>query len=65
MKVLIESKSNIKIPGTNEFYFIGRTYMDVPEIDGVIYVAGKANIDEFCNCIVTDVTDEYDLIGKI
>jgi ribosomal protein S12 methylthiotransferase len=65
MKVLIEGKSDIKIPGTNEFYLIGRTYMDVPEIDGVIYVAGKANINEFCNCIVTDVTDEYDLIGKI
>ncbi len=65
MKVLIEGISNVKIPNTNKYYMIGRTYMDVPEIDGVIYVDGNAKINEFCKCKVTNVNDEYDLIGKI
>ena len=43
---------------------IGRSYMDVPEIDGVIYLKGVKNTNTFEECKITDVTD-YDLIGEI
>lgn len=46
-------------------YYIGRSYMDVPEIDGVVYIKEKENeplqIGEFTTCKVIDVND-YDLI---
>ena len=38
--------------------------MDVPEIDGYIYLKGDAEINTFVNCKITDVS-EYDLIGEI
>lgn len=43
---------------------IGRTYMDVPDIDGYIYIKGKAEKNQFVNCKVTNVRD-YDLIGEV
>ncbi len=52
-----------------ELYFVGRTYMDVPEIDGYIYLKGdkelqnKIELNEFYKCEITDVK-EYDLIGE-
>lgn len=61
-ELLIESKT------FDGKYYVGRSYMDVPDIDGVVYVKGKDNIKikegEFCNCIIEDV-EEYDLIAKI
>ena len=47
-------------------YLIGRTTMDVPDIDGVIYIKNDDNslIGNFVKCKITDV-EEYDLIGKI
>ena len=47
-------------------YFIGRSYMDVPESDGVIYVKYDENygLNEFVNVII-EKSYEYDLIGKI
>ncbi len=60
-KVLIEDAI---VADDNETYFVGRTYMDVPEIDGYIYLKGEAEINTFANCKVTDV-NEYDLIGEI
>lgn len=44
--------------------FVGRTYMDVPEIDGYIYLKGNAEINTFVNCKITKAK-EYDLIGEI
>lgn len=46
--------------------YIGRTYMDSPEIDGVFYVNSekKLNIGDFYICKVTEAL-EYDLIGEI
>lgn len=44
--------------------FIGRTYMDVPEIDGYVYLKGDAEINTFVNCKITGVMD-YDLWGEI
>jgi len=43
---------------------VGRTYMDVPDIDGVIYIEGNAKQNTFVNCKVTGFK-EYDLIGKV
>ena len=60
-KTLIEDAI---VADNNETYFVGRTYMDTPEIDGYIYLKGDAEINTFANCKVTDVID-YDLIGKI
>lgn len=58
-KALIDGKTD-----DGKFY-IARTYMDIPDEDGVIFIENtkKANIGDFVNCIVTDVR-EYDLIGK-
>lgn len=63
MKVLIE-ETDARLPGDKEHYLIGRTYMDVPEIDGVIFLKGKAEANQFVTCKVTEVR-EYDLIGII
>lgn len=43
---------------------IGRTYMDAPDIDGVVYLKGNAELNSFINCRITKVK-EYDLEGEI
>ena len=47
-------------------YYIGRTYMDVPDIDGIVYIKNTKplNIGEFVNIKIINVSD-YDLIGEI
>ena len=47
-------------------YFIGRSYMDAPEADGVIYVKynEKYGLNEFVNVKIIH-SNEYDLIGEI
>ena len=47
LKILVENKG------------IGRSYMDVPEIDGVTYIKGDAKINSFIKCKITGVK-EYD-----
>lgn len=46
--------------------YAGRTYMDSPEIDGVVYVNTNTdvNIGDFANVKVTEYL-EYDLIGEL
>lgn len=46
--------------------YIGRTYMDAPGIDGLIYINKDKtlNIGEFYDIIITD-NDSYDLYGKL
>ena len=58
--VLIEN-----ITFDNKFY-IGRTYMDIPETDGTIIIKNsKENcLSKFVKCKITDVKN-YDLIGEI
>ena len=61
-KVLIESKT------FDEKYYIGRTYMDVPEMDGLVFIKNNGEIKEdiigkFKMCEIIDVR-EYDLIAK-
>lgn len=60
-KVLIEDAIPDEKGGA---IFVGRTYMDVPEIDGHIYLKGNAQINTFVNCKITKAY-EYDLIGEI
>lgn len=57
-KVIIEGKS------IDNKYLIGRTDMDVPEIDGVIYIKNNNEelIGKYVSCKVEDV-NEYDLFG--
>lgn len=50
----------------NGKYYIGRSYMDTPEIDGVVYVKNTKQVQsgEFVKCKIDEVKD-YDLIGEI
>ena len=59
-KVLIENKS------FDNKYYIGRSYMDVPDMDGVIYIRNTKEkmIGEFIDCKIVN-TNSYDLIGEI
>ena len=47
-------------------YYIARSYMDIPDEDGVIFIENtkKLEIGSFVDCIITDVKD-YDLIAKL
>ena len=47
-------------------YYIGRTYMDVPSEDGVVYIKYDSSImvNEFVNVKIVD-SSEYDLIGEV
>ena len=46
-------------------YYIARTYMDVPETDGVVYIKNNKEIQigEFVDCKLTEVL-EYDFYGE-
>ena len=57
-KVLIEGK----LPDEN--VYIGRTYMDVPGVDGYVFVNTEREYmsGDFCDVIITG-SSEYDLIG--
>jgi ribosomal protein S12 methylthiotransferase len=47
-------------------YYIARSYMDIPDEDGVIFIENtkKVEIGTFVDCIITNVKD-YDLIAKL
>lgn len=47
-------------------YLIARSYMDIPDEDGVIYIEnnGNVNVGDFVSCKITGVR-EYDLIGNL
>lgn len=47
-------------------YYIGRTYMDVPEEDGIVFIKNDRELDigSFITCKIVSVSD-YDLIGEI
>ena len=47
-------------------YAIARTYMDVPDMDGVLWLQNDNNLQEgqFVDAMITDVT-EYDLKGNV
>ncbi len=47
-------------------YYIGRSYMDIPNEDGVVYIPKTKNglVGKFVNCKITDSLG-YDLVGKL
>lgn len=47
-------------------YYITRSYMDVPEIDGVIYLRNTKTLQsgEFVKCTIKSLVNEYDLIAE-
>lgn len=63
---LVNKYMNILIDRKNNNTYIGRTYMDAPEIDQEVYVYStkKLNKGDFYNVIITDA-QEYDLFGEI
>lgn len=49
----------------NDDFFIGRTYMDTPGIDGLVFIKSQNELNKgsFCDIIITD-NSEYDLYAK-
>ena len=60
IEVLVETKT------FDGKYYVGRSYMDVPDIDGLVYIdmVPDALEGKFIKCQIID-TNEYDLIAKI
>ena len=58
MQVLVESR--------DDQGYIGRSYADAPDIDGLVYIDSDKELalGEFVNVEITD-TDEYDCYGKL
>ena len=60
-EVLVENKT------FDNKYYVGRTKMDVPEMDGIVYIKNTTEenlINKFIMCKITDVS-EYDLIAEL
>lgn len=47
-------------------YYIGRSYMDIPDTDGVVIIKNTSNnlLGKFIQCKITEIKN-YDLIGEI
>ena len=64
----IRTVQKVRIDGItkNQKFYVGRSYMDVPEIDGVVYIKNttKLELGNWINCKITDIKD-YDLVGEI
>ena len=60
LEVLVETKT------FDNKYYVGRSYREVPDIDGIIYIemVDKSLEGKFIKVKITDAT-EYDLIGKV
>lgn len=56
MDVLIEGVQEDGMP-------VGRTYRDAPEIDGLVFVSGKAEPGSIVPVRITGVLGDYDLVG--
>jgi 2-methylthioadenine synthetase len=65
MEVLIDEEGVDKAGQKKENIYLGRTYADAPEVDGMVYVHSlkKHLPGEFVKVKIVD-TLEYDLVGK-
>lgn len=69
-KISEKIKKNFEciIEEINEETIVARSYMDAPEIDGVVYVNGDYldvyEVGDFIDVLITD-TMEYDMIGEL
>ncbi|SHJ29830.1 30S ribosomal protein S12 methylthiotransferase RimO [Lutispora thermophila] len=61
----IGKKLKVLTEGYEDGQYIGRTYRDAPEIDGLVYFTSnyEIKIGEFADVFITDATD-YDLLGE-
>ena len=59
LEVLVETKT------FDNKYYVGRSYMEVPDIDGLIYISmiERELVGKFIKCKITDIQG-YDLIGE-
>lgn len=59
LAVIVDARSD-----SDDYDYIGRTYFDAPEIDGIVYISGN-NLKQG-DIVLTKITDstEYDLIGE-
>ena len=67
LKNKIGTLQEVRVEGItkNQKYYVGRSYMDVPETDGVVYFTSSEPLEngQFVQCGITDVR-KYDLIGR-
>lgn len=58
----------IEVKSFDNQYYIGRTYMDVPDMDGVVFMKNtleaENKVGQFVTCKMVEAKD-YDLIGEI
>lgn len=62
----LPNREQFQSPGNINNVYIGRTYMDAPNVDGYIFVRDRGELmsGEFVEVKVTDAK-EYDLIGEL
>ena len=48
-----------------EHVYVGRTYRDAPEIDGLVFVSGDAEAGTIVPVHITGVLGDYDLMGTV
>ena len=65
MKKYIGTKQEVLIEAEEKDYYIARSKMDVPDMDGVIYVEKNKSIHigDFVEVEITG-TEEYDMMAK-
>lgn len=65
LKQYIGQEVEVLVEKITDKYIIGRTRMDVPEMDGLVYIKNTSNVNigEIINSVITSVK-EYDLIGR-
>lgn len=61
---LIGKNLQVLIEGKDDNFLIGRSYRDAPEIDGLVFIEGKADLGDIVSTRITDAM-VYDLVGSI
>ncbi len=62
----IDKKLDVLIEGRrDDGILIGRSFRDAPEIDGLVFVSGKAKIGSIVPVTITGALGDYDLLGTI
>lgn len=64
MEVLVEGFATFSEGGRTLQGVVGRSYRDAPEVDGLVYLKGSAQLGDFVEVRITANT-EYDLVGII
>jgi len=59
----IGKRLKVLVEGKKKSAFVGRTYFQAPEIDGITFVQGSCKISSFTDCIIQQSLD-YDLIAS-